>query len=141
MHAIPRAHCCDLSSGALVEQMVLVLTHKPTFFLKKISDMPELNVSPLFNRPNLTEITSSFESIGHIAHLNLRDKQLPFKKLIGQIILDKNKHITSVVNKLSSIDTTFRFFKMELIAGEDKMETEVKECGCRYVYCQNAKYA
>ena len=98
-------------------------------------------MSPLFNRPNLTEITSSFESIGHIAHLNLRDKQLPFKKLIGQIILDKNKHITSVVNKLSSIDTTFRFFKMELIAGEDKMETEVKECGCRYVYCQNAKYA
>ena len=33
---------------------------------------------------------------------------------------------------LNTKDTTFRFFKMELIAGEDEMETEVKECGCRY---------
>ena len=30
----------------------------------------------------------------------------------------KNKKIKTVVNKLDSIDTTFRFFKMELIAGE-----------------------
>jgi hypothetical protein len=30
----------------------------------------------------------------------------------------KNKQIRTVVNKLDSIDTKFRFFKMELIAGE-----------------------
>lgn len=30
----------------------------------------------------------------------------------------KNKTVKSVVNKLNSIDTQFRFFKMELIAGE-----------------------
>ena len=33
-------------------------------------------------------------------------------------IQQKNKKIKTVVNKLDSIDTTFRFFKMELIAGE-----------------------
>ncbi len=33
-------------------------------------------------------------------------------------MFQKNKRITTVVNKLDNIDTQFRFFKMELIAGE-----------------------
>jgi tRNA (guanine37-N1)-methyltransferase len=32
--------------------------------------------------------------------------------------VQKNKAIKTVVNKLDSIDTRFRFFKMELLAGE-----------------------
>ncbi len=32
------------------------------------------------------EIPSSFEHIGHIAHFNLRDEQLPYKELIGMIL-------------------------------------------------------
>jgi len=47
-----------------------------------------------------------------------------------QVILDKNKHIKTVVNKIGSIDATFRFFKMEIIAGEDCMQTQVRESGC-----------
>ena len=31
------------------------------------------------------QITSSFEAVGHIAHMNLRDEQLPFKKFIGEV--------------------------------------------------------
>lgn len=30
------------------------------------------------------DIPSSFETIGHIAHLNLRDDQEPYKELIGK---------------------------------------------------------
>lgn len=33
-------------------------------------------------------IPSAYESIGHIAHLNLRDNQIPYKKQIGQVMLD-----------------------------------------------------
>ena len=31
----------------------------------------------------ISEVPSSFETIGHIAHVNLRDTQLDYKKLIG----------------------------------------------------------
>ncbi|GAB5593783.1 tRNA(m(1)G37)methyltransferase [Umbelopsis nana] len=80
----------------------------------------------------LTEVPSAFTSVGHIAHMNLREEYLPWKNIIGQVILDKNKTIKTVVNKLDSIDTTFRFFKMEILAGEDNMIAEVKESGCRF---------
>eukprot|EP00742_Colponemidia_sp_Colp-10_P004034 GILJ01004304.1.p1 GENE.GILJ01004304.1~~GILJ01004304.1.p1 ORF type:complete len:487 (+),score=83.35 GILJ01004304.1:91-1461(+) len=73
------------------------------------------------------EVPSSFETIGHIAHLNLRDQFLSYKHLIGQVIYEKNPHIYTVVNKLNSIHATFRTFDMEVIAGEQRLETEVKE--------------
>ena len=70
-----------------------------------------------------------------LAHLNLRDEYLPYKYIIGQVLLDvcahiriplsgdlmdvvqKNKSVKTVVNKLDSIDAKFRFFNMELLAG------------------------
>ncbi|GAA5808026.1 hypothetical protein MFLAVUS_001408 [Mucor flavus] len=69
------------------------------------------------------DIPSSFTQIGHIAHMNLREYYYPWKKLIGQVILD-----------IDSIDTTFRFFKMEVLAGEDNMIAEVKESGCKFKF-------
>jgi hypothetical protein len=50
--------------------------------------------------PAGSEVPSSFESVGHIAHLNIRDELLPWKRVIGQVIMDKNPHITTVVNKV-----------------------------------------
>lgn len=38
-----------------------------------------------------TDIPSSFTQIGHIAHMNLRDYYFPWKKLIGQVILDVSR--------------------------------------------------
>ncbi|KAF9551197.1 tRNA(m(1)G37)methyltransferase [Mortierella hygrophila] len=82
----------------------------------------------------IDEAPSSFTTVGHIAHMNLKDEYLPFKGLIGQVILDKNPNLKTVVNKTDSIDTTFRFFKMEVLAGEDNMIAEVKESGCRFKF-------
>ena len=50
--------------------------------------------------PEGCEVPTSFESVGHIAHMNLRDELLPFKNVIGQVLLDKNPSIRTIVNKV-----------------------------------------
>lgn len=84
---------------------------------------------------------SSFECAGHLAHVNLREEFLPYKDIIGQVILAKNPHIQVVVNKLGAIDTTFRHFSFEVIARrnnacENNLEAEtiveVQESNCRF---------
>merc|ERR1711903_73472 len=83
--------------------------------------------------PDGTDVPSSFETIGHVAHLNLRDEHLPFKHVIGQVLLDKNSpKIRTVVNKVGSIENEFRVLPMEVLAGEEGMETEVRQHGLRF---------
>ena len=48
--------------------------------------------------------------------------------------MDKQSNIRTVVNKTDTIDDTFRFFKMELLAGEENMIATVKENGCSFSF-------
>lgn len=81
----------------------------------------------------LEEIPSGFTNVGHIAHMNIRDNYLPYRFLIGQVVLDKNKPlIRTVVNKLDAIDTVYRTFAMEVLAGERDFIVEQSESGCRF---------
>ncbi|KAI4333755.1 hypothetical protein L6164_018523 [Bauhinia variegata] len=78
-------------------------------------------------------VPSSFEVVGHIAHLNLRDEHLPYKKLIGKVVLDKNKpKIQTVVNKIDSIDNEYRTMQLEVLAGNHSLVTTVVENGIRF---------
>ena len=38
--------------------------------------------------PEGTPAPVSFETVGHIAHLNLRDHNLEYKSIIGEVVLD-----------------------------------------------------
>jgi tRNA (guanine37-N1)-methyltransferase len=80
------------------------------------------------------EVPSSFEAVGHIAHLNLNDEWLPFQYIVGKVILDKNQpRIKTVVNKLGQIETKYRTFGMKVIAGWSGPEwsiVKMKEEGC-----------
>ena len=58
--------------------------------------------------PKDVEIPSSFEAVGHIAHLNLKEGVLKYKYIIGQVILDKNPSIKTVVNKVGTITSEYR---------------------------------
>ena len=53
---------------------------------------------------------------------------------VGEVILDKQPGIETVVNKVSTIDETFRFFKMDVLAGKDDMKATVKENGCTFSF-------
>lgn len=54
--------------------------------------------------------------------------------LIGEVLVDKQSNIRTVVNKTDSIDNTFRFFKMELLAGDDNLVATVKENECSFTF-------
>ncbi|EEC10254.1 tRNA (guanine-N(1)-)-methyltransferase, putative [Ixodes scapularis] len=74
---------------------------------------------------------SGFSVVGHILHLNLREHLEPYKALIGRVYLDKVKNVTCVVNKVNVIESTFRNFSMEVLAGEKNTQVEVKQNGLR----------
>jgi tRNA (guanine37-N1)-methyltransferase len=92
---------------------------------------------------DLAEIPSSFEVIGNLAHITLREEYYPYKFIIGRTILDKNRGIKVVANKIGTIQNEFRTFPMEILAddrtkphkaGDDSLGliVEVKEDGCRF---------
>ncbi|EDV20283.1 uncharacterized protein TRIADDRAFT_2329, partial [Trichoplax adhaerens] len=91
-------------------------------------------------RPDTDQAITSFESVGQIAHLNLRPPMQNYKKLIGQVILDKNPHLKTVVNKTSEIDNQFRVAPLEILAGDDCMITTVKENECQFRFDYSKVY-
>ncbi|XP_076639767.1 tRNA (guanine(37)-N(1))-methyltransferase isoform X1 [Colletes latitarsis] len=84
--------------------------------------------------PKGIEVPTSYSLVGHIVHLNLRDMHLPYKTIIGQVFLDIISNARTVVNKTNTIDTTFRQFTMEILAGDKNTVTVAKENGCTYEF-------
>ncbi|XP_030549952.1 tRNA (guanine(37)-N1)-methyltransferase 1 isoform X2 [Rhodamnia argentea] len=83
--------------------------------------------------PPGVEVPTSFETIGHIAHLNIHDELLPYKDVIAKVIFDKNyPRIQTVVNKVGTITNEFRVPKFEVLAGKSDMVTEVKQYGATF---------
>ncbi|CAA0815930.1 tRNA (guanine(37)-N1)-methyltransferase 2 [Striga hermonthica] len=83
--------------------------------------------------PNGMIIPSTFETVGHIAHLNLREEHLQYKSLIAKVVLDKNKpKIQTVVNKVDAIHNDYRTMQLEVLAGNNSLVTTVVENGLRF---------
>ncbi|VDO35872.1 unnamed protein product [Haemonchus placei] len=75
---------------------------------------------------------SSYSQTGHIVHVNLRENLLPYKRIIGQILLEKVSRCRTVVNKVDEIKSEYRNFELDLLAGVDDYVTETLEAGVRY---------
>ncbi|KAJ8683225.1 hypothetical protein QAD02_019017 [Eretmocerus hayati] len=84
--------------------------------------------------PDNVEVPGSYSVVGHIIHVNLREEQLPYKAVIGQVFLDKIPRTKTVVNKLDSIDTKYRNFAMEILAGQSDTVVSMKENGCTFQF-------
>ncbi|XP_065213675.1 tRNA (guanine(37)-N1)-methyltransferase isoform X3 [Planococcus citri] len=75
---------------------------------------------------------SGFTQTGKIIHVNLKPELLPYKHVIGKVLLEKVKNCESVVNKIQSIDNVYRTFNLEVLAGSDDLCTVVNENGCKF---------
>lgn len=83
--------------------------------------------------PEDVTVPTSFETVGHIAHLNLRAEHEPHKATIGKVMLDKlQPRVKTIVNKLQSTGGPYRTFAMEVLAGDPNLETTLKENGCTF---------
>jgi hypothetical protein len=81
--------------------------------------------------PDMT-IPTGFTLVGHIAHVNIRDEQLPYKHVIGRVLCDKNLAVETVVNKVGMIDNVYRNFQAEVLYGRESLVTIVKEHGLTF---------
>jgi tRNA (guanine37-N1)-methyltransferase len=149
-HLLQKRHCHYVIDQGTSEKLVIINLDTPK---ELYSDFKASDYEYTFDYSHLTcnealavlleghkEIPSSFETVGHIAHINLRSDLLDFRKEIGQIILEKNPIIKTVVNKENHIDSKFREFKMDVIAGDANFNCHVIEHGIIFEFDYSKVY-
>ena len=81
---------------------------------------------------------SGFGSIGHILQVNLKLDHFPYRKVIGQVLLDKIGTAKTIVAKndtlgeKSKAKNRFRILPFEVIGGVECLETVHVEHGCKF---------
>jgi len=98
-----------------------------------MSRMLKKTLDSLLTAKESDELISAFDQIGNIIIVRIPNLLLPKKKLIGETLLEQVKSARSVFYQSSSVEGEFRTRDLEILAGDDKTETEYKESGCRFV--------
>ena len=104
------------------------------YFIEDEISNKRINESEISLDKLLKSLPNGFEIVGKIAHMNLRDEYLNYKYFIGQLILDKNPSLATVVNKLGKINNIYRTYEMEILAGEENYFVEHKEGNVRFQF-------
>jgi tRNA (guanine37-N1)-methyltransferase len=79
------------------------------------------------------EIFSAFDQIGDIIIVRIPDSLFEKKDIIGKTLLKQIKNANTVFYQSSPVEGDFRIRNLELLAGENKTQTEYKEFGCRFL--------
>ena len=79
------------------------------------------------------QLISAFDQIGSIIIVRIPDSLISKKKIIGETLLEQVKTTKSVFFQSSPVEGDFRTRNLEILAGDDKTETEYKESGCRFI--------
>jgi tRNA (guanine37-N1)-methyltransferase len=74
--------------------------------------------------------------------LNLRDEYLPYKKVVAEVLMDKNPTIRTVINKVDDVGTNseYRTFGYEVLAGPDDLNVELSEENCIFKFDYSKVY-
>lgn len=87
----------------------------------------------ILSEKEISELYGAFDQVGDIIILRIPDSLIAKKKMIGEILLKKVKTAKSVFYQSSPVEGNYRTRDLELLAGEDRTETQYKEFGCRFV--------
>ena len=79
------------------------------------------------------QLISAFDQIGDIIIVRIPDSLVSKKQIIGKTLLEQVSTANSVFYQSSPVEGDFRTRQLEVIAGEDKTQTEYKENGCRFI--------
>jgi len=90
-------------------------------------------VAGILSEKEIGDLYGAFDQIGDIIILRIPDSLVSKKETIGKVLLEKVKTAKSVFYQSSPVSGDFRTRELELLAGEDKTETEYKEHGCRFI--------
>jgi tRNA (guanine37-N1)-methyltransferase len=74
---------------------------------------------------------SAFETVGHVAHLNLRPVHLPYRFFIGSVLLETLPSISTVIHKVGEVQGPFRTYQFELLAGDPQTNVQLTEHGVK----------
>lgn len=114
---------------------------------REISDI-EISVKPFHERKKqktlvealedrlpphlLASLPRAMDVIGDIAVIEVPAELEPYRKELGEAILQMHKGVKTVLTKESAVDGVYRLRKYSLLAGENRTITVHKEYGCRY---------
>ena len=79
------------------------------------------------------QLISAFDQIGDIIIVRIPDSLVSKKQVIGKALLEQVSIANSVFYQSSPVEGDFRTRQLEVIAGEDKTQTEYKENGCKFI--------
>ena len=79
------------------------------------------------------ELVSAFDQIGDIIIVRIQDSLISKKEIIGKTLLEQVKTANSIFYQSSPVEGDFRTRNLQLIAGENKTQTEYRENGCRFI--------
>lgn len=88
----------------------------------------------------LDQLPRSYDIIGDIILVEIRDELRKFSKIIGEAILKLNPRLRLVVRKAEQTKGEFRTRNVEIIAGVGNTETIHHECDCRFKLDVNLVY-
>jgi tRNA (guanine37-N1)-methyltransferase len=68
--------------------------------------------------PKVHPVPTAFETVGHVAHLNLKPHHLPYRIMIGEILYETLPNIETVIQKIGDVSGPYRTFHYEVLAGK-----------------------
>jgi tRNA (guanine37-N1)-methyltransferase len=86
---------------------------------------------PIIPPDRIGYLSNHFDVIGEIALLHLPPELLPYKKVIADAVCEHNRHIKTVINKISQVNGACRTADYEILAGTDTITTH-REYGFSY---------